>query len=299
MQQQINYRKGILCMLGCFLVWGFHPLYWSVLCGDIETFFLMACRVVWAAACCVVILKMQGKLPELRAVFRDKEVLKREIPASFFLFLDWIIFLWATQNGRVMECSLGYYIQPLVVFFFGAIIFREKVSWRHIVILAIVIVGIVLSVDGFGRVPAVTIALASCFSVYAALKKSLAIDSVVSTTAEILMMVPAALLFIVFFRMGGNGMASMTLTRQLLMIGAGLVTGVPMVFYSIGVRNLPLMAVGIGAYVSPTISIFCGMLMGERFTGEKLTSFLFIWAGIILYVLNTVYESRLPQQCTE
>ena len=139
------------------------------------------------------------------------------------------MYLWAVQNGRVLECSLGYYIQPIVVFVFGAVIFQERVSWRHLVILAVVVVGIVLSTDGFGGVPYVTIALSACFAVYAAIKKSLIIDSVVSTTAEILMMVPAALLFILLLRMGDTGMASITPRRQLMLLGAGVVAAMPMV----------------------------------------------------------------------
>ena len=286
-----NYKKGLTAIMLCFLIWGFQPLYFN-LCGDVDTLFLMACRIIWAAVCCLIILKCQGKLPQLWASFRDKSVMKREVPAMFFLFADWIIYLWAVQNGRVFECSLGYYIQPLVVFVFGAVIFKEKMSWRHFVILAIVIVGIVLSANGFGGVPYVTISLATAFAIYAAIKKSLTIDSIVSTTMEILMMVPIALAFVLFFRMGDNGLASITVTRQMLMIGAGVITGTPMLLYAIGVRNLPLMMTGIGQYLSPTLAIFCGMIMGEHLTHEKLISFLFIWTGVILYVLNTIYEEK-------
>ena len=286
-----NYKKGLTAIMLCFLIWGFQPLYFN-LCDGVDTFFLMACRIIWAAVCCLIILKCQGKLPQLWAAFRDKSVMKREVPAMFFLFADWFIYLWAVQNGRVFECSLGYYIQPLVVFAFGALVFKEKMSWRHFVILAIVIVGIVLSANGFGGVPYVTISLATAFAIYAAIKKSLTIDSIVSTTMEILMMVPIALAFVLFFRMGDNGLASITVTRQMLMIGAGVITGTPMLLYAIGVRNLPLMMTGIGQYLSPTLAIFCGMIMGEHLTHEKLISFLFIWTGVILYVLNTIYEEK-------
>lgn len=277
-------------MMVCFLIWGFQPLYWY-LCEGMDTFFLLACRIIWAAVCCVLLLKIQGKLPQLKAAFMDKQVLKREVPAMLFMLADWAVYLWAVQHGRVLECSLGYYIQPLVVFTFGAVIFKEKLSWRHLVILAIVVVGIVLGTNGFG-VPYVTISLAVLFAIYAAIKKSLTIDSIVSTTMEILMMVPLALLFILFFRMGDNGMASVDFTRQMLLIGSGIVTAVPMLFYAVGVRNLPMMTTGICQYLSPTIGIFCSMIMGEMLTKEKLVSFYFIWAGVILYVLNMVYEER-------
>ena len=289
--QEINYKKGIPTLLLCFFIWGFQPLYWYI-CGEWDTYFLLACRIIWAAVCCLCILWAQGKLPQLLAVFRDKDILKREIPASIFLLADWGVYLWAVQNGRVLECSLGYYIQPIVVFILGAVIFREKVSWRHIVILAVVVVGIVLSTDGFNGIPYVTILLAVCFAIYAAIKRSLRIDSVVSTSAEIVMMVPLALLFILFFRMGDTGMASITPLRQLMLLGAGVVTAMPMVLYSVGVKYLPLMTAGFCQYLSPTLAIVCGMIMGEYLTAEKLRSFYFIWAGVLLYCLNTVYEER-------
>lgn len=289
--QEINYKKGIPTLLLCFFIWGFQPLYWYI-CGEWDTYFLLACRIIWAAVCCLCILWAQGKLPQLLEVFRDKNILKREIPASVFLLADWGVYLWAVQNGRVLECSLGYYIQPIVVFILGAVIFREKVSWRHIVILAVVVVGIVLSTDGFNGIPYVTILLAVCFAIYAAIKRSLRIDSVVSTSAEIVMMVPLALLFILLFRMGDTGMASITPLRQLMLLGAGVVTAMPMVLYSVGVKYLPLMTAGFCQYLSPTLAIVCGMVMGEYLTAEKLRSFYFIWAGVLLYCLNTVYEER-------
>ncbi len=289
--QEINYKKGIPTLLLCFFIWGFQPLYWYI-CGEWDTYFLLACRIIWAAVCCLCILWAQGKLPQILEVFRDKNILKREIPASVFLLADWGVYLWAVQNGRVLECSLGYYIQPIVVFILGAVIFREKVSWRHIVILAVVVVGIVLSTDGFNGIPYVTILLAVCFAIYAAIKRSLRIDSVVSTSAEIVMMVPLALLFILFFRMGDTGMASITPLRQLMLLGAGVVTAMPMVLYSVGVKYLPLMTAGFCQYLSPTLAIVCGIIMGEYLTAEKLRSFYFIWAGVLLYCLNTVYEER-------
>lgn len=300
--QTIDYRRGLPAMAACFLIWGFQPLYWYMctnVCGEIDTFFLMACRIIWAAVTCLCILKVQGKLPQLWAVFKDKQVLKRELPASVFLFGDWIVYLWAVQNGRVLECSLGYYIQPLVVFALGAVIFKEKMSWRHFIIIGIVVVGIVLSASGFGGVPYVTIALALMFAIYAAIKKSLTIDSIVSTTMEIIMMVPVAIVYVLLFRMGDNGMAGVTAVRQLLLMGSGIVTAVPMLFYAVGVRHLPLMTTGICQYLSPTLGILCGMIMGESLSGEKLISFCFIWMGVILYTLNSFYEEKKRKKLGE
>ena len=290
-----NYRRGLSAVLGCFAIWGFQPLYWY-LCDGIDTFFLMASRIVWGGVCCVGMLWVQGKLPQLLAVFRDRKVLLREIPASVFLLADWGIYLWAVQNGKVLDCSLGYYIQPLVVSVFGAVIYHEKVTWRHFVILALIVTGIALSTTGFGRIPYVTIALAVCFAVYAAIKKSLTVDSVVSTTAEALILTGPAIVYILLFCTGANGLSALTPLRQVLLIGAGIVTALPIVLYSVGVKHLTLMTTGICQYLSPTFSIICGLIMGESLTKEKLLSFCFIWAGVILYVVNMVLEEKRRAQ---
>ena len=283
-----QYRKGFPAMIACYLIWGFQPLYYTIDTA-VDTVFLLACRIVWAAVACLVILKVQGKLPQLRAVFRDRAVLRREIPAAVLLLADWGIYLFAVRCGKVMEAAMGYYIMPLVMFALGAALFREPFSRRHLLALGFIAVGIVLSTGGFGGFPYVTVLLALCFAVYSACKKSLSVDSVVSTTAEILMIVPPALLYLCLFGRSELLLSALMPGRQLFLIGSGIVTGVPMVLFAVGVRYLPLSLSGIMQYLSPSLGLLCGVLMGETLSREKLISFLFIWLGVILY---TVCEWR-------
>lgn len=281
---QYNYKKGLGAMAVCYLIWGFQSLYWALDSG-MDTSFLLACRIIWASVCCLVILAIQGKLKALADIFKDKKVLMREIPASLLLFADWAIYLFAVRQGKIMECSMGYYIMPLVMFTFGAVVFKEKITWKHIVILAIVIVGIIISANGFGGFPYVTILLSLCFAVYSALKKSLTIDSIAGTTAEILMMAPLALIYILVFCRNDSGLLGLTFARQLFLIGSGIVTGLPMVFFAIGVRYLPLTLTGMLQYVSPTLGLVCSLILGESLSTVKLISFGFIWLGMLLYIL--------------
>ena len=296
--QTYDYRHGLPAMAACYLIWGFQPLYFAI-DPNVDTVFLLICRIVWAAVSCLVILAAQHKLPALWRIFRDKKKLAREIPASVLLLLDWSIYLFAVRVGRIMEVSMGYYIMPLVMVLFGAVIFREKIRAGHIAALAVVIVGIVLSAEGFGGFPAVAISLSLCFAVYSALKKGLTDDSIVTTTAEILLMLPAALIVLLVFGPKNGWFSGLTLTRQLFLIGSGLVTGLPMVFFSIGVNRLPLSLTGITQYVSPSLGILCSLILGESFSKEKLISFAFIWAGVVLYCLCEFYQARLRARLTE
>ncbi len=187
---------------------------------------------------------------------------------------------------------MGYYIMPLVMILFGALIFREKIQAGHIAALVAVVVGIVLSVEGFGGFPAVAISLSLCFAVYSAIKKGSEEDSIVTTTAEILLMLPAAILVLLIFG-GKNGwLSGITFSRQLFLIGSGIVTGLPMVFFAVGVQYLPLSLTGIFQYVSPSIGIICSLILGERFSSEKLLSFSFIWLGVIVYCFCEYRQAR-------
>lgn len=286
-----DFKKGLPAMTICYIIWGFQPLYWA-LCDHMDTFFLMACRIIWASVCCLFILKVQGKLGQLISAFKSKAIMKREILVALFLFADWFIYLYAVRCGKIMECSMGYYIMPLVMFALGAIVFKERTTWKHIAILVFVIIGIVLSANGFGSFPYVTIALSLCFAIYSALKKSLDIDSIVGTTTEILLMAPLALIYVFFFCRTDTGMLGLTVSRQLLVMGSGIVTGLPMVFFSIGVKSLPLTFTGMFQYVSPTLGLLCSLILGETLSSGKQISFSFIWAGVLLYMLIVIQDLR-------
>ena len=292
MSQQYNYKKGLPPLMLCLFLWGFQPLYWYICPNGLDTVFLMTMRIIWAAVFCVVMLAFQGKLDQLKDVFTDSAKLKREIPASLFLAIDWFVYLFAVQNGKVQQCSLGYYIMPLVQFLIGALIFREKLHWQYAVMLVLIIIGIVLSVGSFGEVPYVTLILSLAFAVYAAIKKTLDIDSIVSTTAEILIMAPFALIYIFVFGKLGTVIPSIGFQGVILLVGAGIVTAVPMLLYSIAVANLPLMMCGLMEYLSPTFSLLCSFIMGESFNTSKLVSFLFIWAGVALYIIFLLRQRK-------
>ena len=286
---------GFLCILICYFLWGLQPLYWN-LDHTFDSMFLMATRAVAAGLFCILLLAAQGKLGQLKAVLTDPKIMAREIPAALFLFGDWFVFIWGVQHAQVLECSVGYYIQPLVVFAFGALVFHEKCRAYHFAALALMIAGIVISAAALGALPWVTVSLAVMFAVYAAIKKSLTIDSIVSTSVEILLAAPFMLAYLLIFRRGPGGLAELTPLRALFLLGGGIVTGLPMLLYSVGVRRLKLMTVSIGQYISPTLGVVCSLILRESITREKLWSLAFIWAGILIYAGFTLRDQKRSSQ---
>ena len=291
MNRSRTVRAGFLSIVACYCLWGLQPLYWN-LDHTFDSMFLMATRAVAAGLFCILLLAAQGKLGQLKAAFCDPKILAREIPAALFLFGDWFVFIWGVQHRQVLECSVGYYIQPLVVFTFGALLFHEKCRPYLFAALLFMLAGIVVSALALGTLPWVTVSLALMFAFYAAIKKSLKIDSIVSTSCEILLMVPFMLAYLLIFRRGPGGLAALDLPRAAFLLGGGVITGLPMLLYSIGVKQLRLMTASIGQYISPTLGLLCSLILHEEITWEKLVSLAFIWVGILIYAGFTLRDLK-------
>ena len=296
MNDKHDIKAGLSCMVVTFFIWGFQPFYWN-LGQNLDTMFLMLWRICTAAVFCLILLKIQGKLKQLKDAFKNKAVLKREIPAAFFLAIDWFVYLYAVKAGRVQEVSFGYYLMPVVIFSFGAFVYKEKIRTAHILVLVLVAAGIIASFKGFGEFPWVALTLSCAFAVYSAIKKGITEDGVVTTTMEILMMFPFALLFLLIFYRGESGLSSMSWRDILFVAGAGLVTCVPMFFYSLGVNRLSMFTTALCHYISPTLSIICSLILGEELTSGKLISFAFIWLGIIVYTVD--FSNKIKEENKE
>ncbi len=284
-------KKSMILVVGGYLIWGVQPLYWGMM-GHMDSLFVMACRILWAVVFTVAVMAYTKRLPELKALFRDKKRMRYLAPASLFLLIDWAVFIVAVQAGHVLDTSLGYYMNPLAIFLLSIVLFKEKCGKMELMAIALAVAGVVVSAVQYGKVPVISLILAVDFAIYGALKKYAKVEPLLSIAAETIMMAPLAIVFILFFRMGDNGIAAVSFTDQLLLIGSGVVTAMPMILYSRGVNSLPFLLMGFIQYLSPTLSLLCGLLMGEQLSPDKLVSFLFIWAGLILFSISIVLAER-------
>ena len=289
-------KKYVLLVLSGYLLWGLQPLFWDQLSGY-DSLYILASRIIWSVVFCVSILAIKGELGKLKAVFHDKAKLKYLIPASVFLLMDWGLFIWAVQAGHVLDTSMGYFMGPLVVFSLSLFLFHERCDQWQIISILFAVAGVLISVIRYGRFPWLAIALCLAFAIYGAIKKFAQVEALVSIAAETLMMAPLAILFLLFFRLGNNGIAGTDLRGFLLLAASGAVTAMPMILYSMGVIHLPFYMLGFFQYISPSISLFCGLLMGETLTSDKLITFLFIWTGLLIFSISTLKKPK--QQTSE
>jgi chloramphenicol-sensitive protein RarD len=283
-------KKSVILTASGYIIWGLQPLYWVWL-AHIDPLLNMAMRIIWAALFAVGILAVRRRLPELKALLGNKQKMKFLAPAMLFLLADWCLFIYAVQSGHILDTSLGYFMGPFVVFALSMLVFKEKPNLLMLIAMSLAFAGVAISALHYGRFPLISVALSFLFAIYGAIKKSLKVESVLSIAAETLMMTPLALAFLLLSPLGGT-LAFTTFSGHLLFVGAGIVTALPMMLYSLGVLKLPYVMLGFMQYISPTLSLFCGLATGEAITPDKLTTFVFIWAALALYVVAVTVEER-------
>ena len=285
-------QKDYLLTIICYVVWGFQPLYYAIK-PDTDAMFLLMSRILWAGVFVTSIVLVQGRGKEIIATFKKKDLmLKHIVPGAIFNFLDWGVYMWAVMNGHILATSMAYYIAPLAVCYFGVIFFKEKMTWQMGVATAIIVAGVLFAGDGFGNSPLITIILMFCFAAYAAFMKGVKEDSPLCTSVMMILAAPAAIIYIAIFRMGENGMASVDLGIQFFLIGAGIVTVLPILIYASCVKRLPMTIMGFLQYLSPTLGIVCSYLMGETMGKNEYILFGFIWTGVLLYSIVTAIRQK-------
>jgi len=277
----------LLCYLGCYIVWGMQPLYWSYL-DKFSSMFVMCVRVLMALMFLYLYLLISGRFGKYRATFKNRDVMKYLVPASVFLCGDWTLFIWAVSSGHVLDSALGYYFNPLVIFLAGVLLVKEKAHVLEYVAVGLACTGIIISAAEYGSFPVLALCFALDWPVYATIKRFAKADPIISFTVEVTLMAPFALAAMLIFFRGAGGLASVSGAGDaVLLILSGIITALPMILYNMVVNEIPFKTVGILQYAGTTITFFCGtVFMHEAVTRSKLVMFVFIWAGLIIYTIG-------------
>lgn len=276
----------------CYVLWGLLPLYWHLL-ESWNPLFILCNRIVFSAVFVMALLLCLGRVKSVFLTMRDWSKMKYLLPAAIVVTINWGIYIWAVNSGRVIDSSLGYYMNPLMVFALGVIVFREKSGKRSWIAIGLAAVGVVLSTLLSGAFPYVAISLALTFSVYGLLKKMAHVDGLVSIAVETLLIAPFALLFMIFAPASRQAVLSVTPVSALLLVGTGIVTATPLILYTRGVNDLPFVTMGFLQFICPTLQLAIGLIVyQETLHPAKIIAFAFIWLGLVLYMSELFHRER-------
>ena len=282
-------KKSLSIALSCYILWGVLPAYWNQLSG-INPLLILCFRIVFAFVFMICFLKASKRMQVFRDTITNKATMRCLVPAACFISVNWGLFIWAVNNGRVLDSSLGYYMNPLIAFLLGILVFREKYIKLQLVAVGLAFTGVLISLIAFGSFPIIAICLASSFAVYGMLKKKAQADPAASIAVESMIITPFALVFSVIFMT--DSILALNLSHTLLLVGGGALTAIPLVLYARAVNAIPFIIVGFFQYISPSIALIYGLFTGETPSGAQIISFIFIGLGLIVFSIALFQKAK-------
>jgi chloramphenicol-sensitive protein RarD len=278
--------------LAAYFIWGFLPLYMKAL-AHIPPVEVIAHRIIWSLPIAAAVLIYQGRTNDIKRALKTPSMLAMGAVTATLVSVNWMIYVWAIGTGHALDAALGYYINPLFSVLIGFVILKEKLSnlqWAAIALAALAVV--VLTVDA-GRVPLVALGLTLSWAAYAYFKKSLPIGPNQGFLLEVLLLTPFALAYLVYHAGTGTGHFGQTTSDTLLLMGTGLVTAIPLMFYANGAKQLRLSTIGVMQYIAPTMIFLTAVfLFHEPFGPARAIAFPMIWAALALYTWSFFAQKR-------
>ena len=280
--------------LSCYVIWGFFPIYWYAL-AEIDPLQLMAQRIGWALLfICILLVFRREDRNLLKDALFNRRIVLTFMASSFFLFMNWSIYLYAIASHQVLEASLGYFINPLVSIFLGRILFKEVLTKIQYIDLTLATLGVLwLSFLG-DSVPYIALLLAFSFGFYGAIKKVVSLPPVPGLFLETLFMSPFTVIYLLIAYQN-NELIFLELDHLplLILIFSGAATTIPLLLFAKGAKYIPLSLVGILQYVSPTLQLLTGILVfNESLSPLRLIGFIIVWCSVITYISSEIYRAR-------
>lgn len=289
-------RLGIAYGVGAYVIWGSLPIYWRWL-EQATAFEILANRGIWSLVVCVLFLTFQKQLRSTFTLIKNSKTFFTLALSSFLLTLNWGIYIWAVSVDRVVEASLGYYMTPLVVVFFGVFVLKEKLRVTQKLSLSLAAVGVAILTFAFGQLPLVAFGLALSWGTYSLIKKRLDAGSLETLSVEMLFALVPSGIYMFYLMSNDQAEFGSELWFSLVIMTTGLVTIVPLLMFNSAATTLPLTLLGLLGYINPTIMFLVGFIVfHEPLTFSKIFGFVFIWGALILLGIDMYRSGRSIDQ---
>lgn len=283
-------RRGLVYGIVAYGLWGGVAAYWKLL-AHVRPVELIAHRALWGLGAFVAIAALAGRLADVRAALRDRRTVLVMLLSATLLSINWSIFVWATISGHLLDASLGYFINPLVSIALGTLVLRERLGRLQWLAIAFAAAGVGFLAWRAGQVPWIALVLAGSFGSYGLVRKTAKVDALVGSTVETLLIAPVALAYLA--SLGGGAFVHADAPTTALLVGAGAITAVPLVFFTSAARLLPLSTVGFLQYLTPTGQFLLAVIAyGEPLARDKLVAFALIWFALALFSIDLVLRGR-------
>jgi len=291
--------RGLLAAFSGYLAWGLVPLFWKQLAG-VDAHELIAHRIVWSCVLLAPLLAWRGGWSEARAALRTPRGFGINFLSSVLLTTNWLVYVWAVNAGHVIECSLGYFLVPLLNVALGKFVLHEKLRRAQWFAIGLAAAGVALELIRLGRLPWIALVLAASFGTYGLLRKQSALGPLTGLAVETALLAPFAAGVLIWRAQAGTGaLGHASASTQALIFGSGVVTAVPLLLFAYGARRLKLTTLGVLQYAAPTVQFALGVLVyHEPFAHERAQAFALIWTGLAIYSIDAIWNGRRRSPAT-
>lgn len=285
----------------CYVIWGILPVYWKLL-TTVDSYFLLASRLVWSLVFTLLMLVIVRQMDHLRAALKNRRVLWTLLISGMLIVINWGSYIIAVNTNHVIDASLAYYLNPLMSILIGCFCFKEQLTGLQWLSVALATVGVLYAIVSYGVVPWLALIIGASFAAYGAIKKTVTVDGMTSLAIEcIWMLVPALIMLGALWARGQTAAEGETLTwlQWLLLPTTGIMTAAPLFVFAKGIRTTSYSLAGILMYVNPTLQLLCGIfLFHEEFTRIYAIMFAFVWVAVVLYLVSAWLAHRrgMPPQ---
>ncbi len=287
-------NRSSFSVLGCYVLWGLLPIFWKLL-ANVDSVYVLAQRVLFSCIFCLAIILLKKNGSSVKNILKSKTERRRYFVCGILISINWGVYILTIAMGKILEASLAYYMNPLFSVVIGALIFKEKLSAVQWVSVGLALVGVMISVIAYGNVPYLAIIIGLSFALYGAMKKTIKAESEVSICMETMSVLPLALAFIAYAQLSGyTAFSSLSNAEMLLLAASGPVTSIPLMLFAKGIRKTSITTSGILMYINPTLQLLVGVLIyNEVFTKMNAITFAFVWAAVILFVLDSLRKHKV------
>ncbi|KZM47815.1 EamA family transporter RarD [Labrenzia sp. OB1] len=296
---QADLRQGLLFGLAAYGMWGFFPAYYK-LTETVPADIVVSHRILWSVLFVGLYLYLRGRWPEVRGVFREPKVLMALSASATLIAVNWLVFVWAISNNQVLDISLGYFINPLVSILVGLVVLHEKLSRGQAVAISIAVLAVLLQAVLAGGLPWVSLVLAFSFAGYGYIRKVTPVKATPGLFVETLLLFPLAAFYILLnLSWGVDALILNDLPVLAALAGTGIVTALPLIFFSSAARRVPLFMLGLMQYLAPSIHFLMAVYVwGEPLDQTGLIGFVMIWAALVVFTWDSWRRYRKSRSVT-
>jgi chloramphenicol-sensitive protein RarD len=283
---------GLIFGLSAYILWGLFPLYWPLL-KPASAYEIVAHRAVWTLVFCLIVLAFHRKLRHTVAQLKKPRILIGLAATSLLISINWIVYIWATNSGHVVEASLGYYINPLVIIAFGVILLKEKMRTGQWIAVGIASTGVAVLTFDYGRLPWIALALAFSWGSYGIIKKVLGLGALEGLTIETMLSFIPYATFLLILQQNSTGQFGDNTGLTFLLISAGAITAIPLLLFNGSTTRLPYTVIGLLQYITPTIQFSIGVwVQHEEMPAARWVGFIIIWCALVALAIDLLRSSR-------